>query len=339
MNLHTPLRCAGLQPKRTRVWRLRGLATALSASLLLVSACGTSDTAEPAKPAAGGSGAPETKSLTVGYLPTADYLPVFVAVQEGYFKEVGLEITTKVMPPGAPAAATVGGSLDVGGVPWTAHLLAMDTGIPIVAVAGSTSGVPKFASYLVPNDSDIKSPADLVGRSAAVSGSPGNCDMLLEATLNKEGVPGRPKYVQLGASQMEASLSKGDIEAACVPQPIQGSMLATGKYRVVFDVFGGDFQGFPLIGYNIRKSFVDQNPNTVAAFRKAIVRASDKINSDPAIVQKTLPTYTQYTADQAKNIVLPKYTPEIDRASLEKLVGILQDLKVVKNKIELPQYN
>ncbi|MGW6457993.1 ABC transporter substrate-binding protein [Streptomyces sp. NPDC055078] len=305
-------------------------------ALLALSACGADSESGEDTP----GGKPQGKSMTVGYLPLADYLPIFVALEEGYFADEGLEVKTKQMPPGSPVAPTVGGSFDVAGIPWSAFLLAADKKVPLTPIMGATSGVPTYASFVVPKASGIRKPADLVGKTAAVTGAPGMCNMLLDTTLKQEGIKrddGKTTYVQLAAAEMKPSIDEGEVDAACVPQPVLGGLLASGEYRIVFDAFSGPFEGFPLVGYNTRTAYAKANPDTIAAFRRAIVKATETIRTKPEVVTRVLPTYTTFKAEQTKNLVLPGFTPEVDQKDLQELAGIMRDLGVVDHKISVPE--
>ncbi|MCM2391866.1 ABC transporter substrate-binding protein [Streptomyces albipurpureus] len=308
----------------------------VSVALLALSACGSDADSGQDRPGS----KPKAKSMTVGYLPLADYLPIFVAVEEGYFAAEGLDVKTKQMPPGSPVAPTVGGSFDVGGIPWSAYLLAADGKVPLTPIMGATSGVPTYASFVVPKSSTIKKPADLVGKTAAVTGAPGMCNMLLDTTLEKQGFKrdkANTKYVQLAPAEMKHSLDDGEVDAACVPQPVLGGLLASGGYRIVFDAFSGPFEGFPLVGYNTRTAYAKANPDTIAAFRRAVVKATETIEARPEVVTRVLPTYTSFKAEQIKSLVLPDFTPDIDQKDLEELAGIMRDLGVVDHEISVPK--
>ncbi|MGW4033176.1 ABC transporter substrate-binding protein [Streptomyces sp. NPDC004838] len=334
MNVSPSLR--GKTLTRTSKTERAVVSAMVSVALLALSACGSDS--DSGKETQGSK--PKTKSVTVGYLPLADYLPIFVANAEGYFADEGLEVKTKQMPPGSPVAPTVGGSFDVAGIPWSAYLLAVGGKVPLTPIMGATSGVPTYASFVVPKSSGIKKPADLVGKTAAVTGAPGMCNMLLDTTLEKQGIKrdkAAIKYVQLAAAEMKPSIDDGEVDAACVPQPILGGLLQSGQYRIVFDAFSGEFEGFPLVGYNTRTAYAKANPDTIAAFRRAIVKATETIKTKPEVVTRVLPTYTSFKAEQTKDLVLPDFTPEINQQDLEKLAGIMHDLGVAENKISVPK--
>ena len=78
------------------------------------------------------------EKIRIGYVPVADYLPAFIAQDEGYFKAHGLNTELQRVPLISNIApALLNGDLQVGiGTP-TEFLQAVNAGLDLVIVAGS----------------------------------------------------------------------------------------------------------------------------------------------------------------------------------------------------------
>src|ERR1700748_403114 len=64
---------------------------------------------------AGGASAAEIQKINVGYVPVADFAPLFVAKDKGIFEQHGLDVTlTKILLASNVPGALVAGSLDIG---------------------------------------------------------------------------------------------------------------------------------------------------------------------------------------------------------------------------------
>jgi NitT/TauT family transport system substrate-binding protein len=321
-----------------RPWRLLLLAVAAAMAVAL-SACGDDESAggDPAagSQAQGGTGKPEKPQIKFGILPTPDYAPVQIAIDRGFFEDEGLTVTAEIMAPGSAVPSVVGGSLDVAGINWISYILAVDSGIDLRAVAEADRGVPGYAEFLVPSDSDVEDLQDLVGKKVGVVATPGNCDVIPIAQLGAKVGGDTPNFVNLAIPDMPATIQRGGVASACVPEPTLTGAEAGGDFKSVFDLFSGEYEGFPIVGYSTSREFADANPNTIGAVRRALTKASTLINDDPDVVREILPTYTQIPADAAKTITLPTYPSEIDNQRLQDAADLMQQIGLVKQKIEI----
>src|SRR6478609_9247253 len=152
MSNHSKLQAPGAQ------LRCSGVHAGLIAGLVVV--LGTLTSTQPATAQAGKVEKPD---ITFGVFPITNYGVVYLSLQQGFFKEEGLNVTPRVM--GAnPIAGIVGGDFDTGGVTWTAFLLATNRGIPLVPLSEADRGSKGQALFMVKDDSPVKTTEDLVGK-------------------------------------------------------------------------------------------------------------------------------------------------------------------------------
>lgn len=286
--------------------------------------------------AEGTTGTPEQAQITFGILPTPDYAPVKIAIDEGFFADEGLEVEAQTMSSGGAVPGVVGGSLDIAGINWISFLLAVNRGIELQAVAEADRGGPGYAEFLVQADSDIQSLEDLVGQKVGVVATPGNCDVIPIDALQKDGVDGRPNFVNLAIPDMPATIDRGGVASACVPEPMLSAAEASGDFRSVFDLFSGEYDGFPIVGYSTSTTFAKANPNTIGAVQRGLAKAVALINRDPGVVRDVLPTYTQIKPEQAKTITLPTYPERTDLARLNGVADLMERIGLVQGEVEVP---
>ncbi|HXP94924.1 MAG TPA: ABC transporter substrate-binding protein, partial [Candidatus Binatia bacterium] len=79
----------------------------------------------------------QTTKLNIGYPPANDFLPAFVAKDQGFFDKRGLDVTMtpQRVVSNIPVALS-SGALDIGALPPTVILGARDGGLDLVAIAG-----------------------------------------------------------------------------------------------------------------------------------------------------------------------------------------------------------
>lgn len=119
---------------------------------------------------AGATQAEELRTIRVALTPQTFNIPI--AEREGFFARHGLKTETIALATGTETIAAVkGGSADIAYADTFAGVNAIHNGFDLKLVAGANHTSPAI-NYLVRNDSDIKVPADLKGRSIGIGGVP-----------------------------------------------------------------------------------------------------------------------------------------------------------------------
>jgi NitT/TauT family transport system substrate-binding protein len=278
----------------------------------------------------------EKPNITFGVFPITNYGVVYLSIQQGFFQAEGLNVTPRVM--GAnPVAGIVGGDFDTGGVTWTAFLLATNRGVPLVPLSEADRGAKGQALFMVKNDSPIKTMDDLIGKKIAVVTVGGACDLILNDVLNKKGLDYKSiGYTVMGVPDMAPTVLRGCVDAACTPEPLLSVVQAQGELRSVFDLFSGQYDGFPLVGFPVTQKFAESNPNTVAALQRALAKGLKFAHDNQDKLRDIFPTFTTLKPELARKIVL-SHTPEQSDFTQLKTIGDLMDrLQMLPGKTKLP---
>ncbi len=316
---HTELFAAAL----TKVGKPFGLLAALAALLAI-------------QPADAQVGKIEKPNITFGVFPITNYGVVYLSLQQGFFQAEGLNVTPRVMG-GNPIAGIVGGDFDTGGVTWTAFLLATNRGIPLRPLSEADRGAKGEALFMVKNDSPIRTAQDLIGKKIGVVTVGGACDLILDDYLLKKGLDYKSiGYTVMPVPDMAPTVLRGGVDAACIPEPILSVVQAQGGLRSVFDLFSGEYDHFPLVGFPVTQKFAEQYPNTVAALSRALAKGLAFAHANPDKLREIYPTFTPLKADLAKKIVLD-YTPEkSDFTELKKIADLMDRLHMIPGGTKLP---
>jgi NitT/TauT family transport system substrate-binding protein len=287
-------------------------------------------------PAVGQTGKPEKPNITFGVFPITNYGVVYLSLQQGFFQEEGLNVTPRGM--GAnPIAGIVGGDFDTGGVTWTAFLLATNRGIALQPLSEADRGAPGQALIMVRNDSPLKTPENLIGKKIAVITLGGACDLILNDFLLKKGLDYKSiGYTVMSVPDMAPTLLRGGADAACIPEPLLSAAQAQGGLRPVFDLFTGEYDRFPLVGFPVTQKFANSYPNTVAALQRALAKGLAFAHGNPDKLRDIYPTFTTITPELAHKIVM-NYTPDrADFSQLRKIAELMDRLHVLPEKTKLP---
>lgn len=297
-------------------------------SALLLSACGG-----PAEPSTG-----SPTKVTAGVIPIVDSAPIWLGKSKGFFEEEGLDLDIKTgSGGGAILPAVVSGSYDFGMGNTVSVLLARDKGIDVKFVSNeaTTAGAPKSQAVIVPNDSPIKKPADLAGKTVAVLGISGSVDTTIRALVDADGGDSSTmKFVEIAPSEVQAAVEKKQVDAGWILAPFLQKAVAEGS-RVVSYNFSEFSPNFTLAGYFATNDTVKNRPKVVESFNRALAKSVAYAQEHPDEVRQIVTTYTKNTVEQLEAMDLPTFTVEFDMEAEGKLADVVHNYGMVKQKPEL----
>ncbi len=286
-----------------------------------------------------GSG-PETPNITIGVLPIVDVAPVYLAEKEGFFKQEGLTVKFQQAQGGAALIpAMVGGNIQIAFSNYVSLFLAKNRGIDLNVIAEGVRAKPGFSGVFAMPSSPIKAAADLAGKKVAVNTLNNVGDVAISAVLSAQGVdPKTLKFVEIPLPDMGPTMQRGEIDAAWVVEPFTTSLKSTLKARSIIDPFSGPTDSLAIAGYAVTKRFADQNPRTIAAFLRALAKATDAANADPSKVAGVVPTYTGIKADAAAKFTLPTYTATPDARALQRVADLMKQFGKLDKPLDVTTF-
>lgn len=313
---------------------LRAPLLLLAAVTLLTAACQSNGTSSQS-----GSG-PETANITIGVLPVVDVAPVYLAEKEGFFKQEGLTVKFQQAQGGAALIpAMVGGNVQIAFSNYVSLFLAKNRGIDLNVIAEGDRAKPGFSGVFTMPNSPIRTPADLAGKKVAVNTLNNVGDVAISAVLSQQGVdPKTLKFVEIPLPDMGPTMQRGEIDAAWVVEPFTTSLKSTLKARAIIDPFTGPTDGMAIAGYAVTKRFADQNPKTIAAFLRALDKATAAANADSSKVAEVVPTYTGIKADAASKFTLPEYTATPDAKALQRVADLMKQFGKLDQSLDVASF-
>jgi len=275
-----PLHPHGAGRRRARSRGMHPLAAVLVAALLAVGACGSTATSAPVGTTAASAASPVKLTVGLGYIPSVQFAPFYLALQSGYYRDAGLDVTfqNKIDPDLVPLVGQ--GSVDIGIGDGTSVIPAVAQGIPIRYVATIYAKFPSIV--LAKASSGIKTAADLKGRRIGTPGRYGSGWIMLEALLGSAGLTTSDVDVQLYPDFGQgAALAQGAIDAATGfvnNEPVQLELAGTPATILRVD------QIVPLPGNGLIAGVatLQSKHEALRAFVTATLRAMRDVTADPA---------------------------------------------------------
>lgn len=246
--------------------------TGLLAAALALSACGSGKD-QVGKPDASGL----IPIKVAGSEGISSASPLFAAMQQGYFKEAGLNVTYISLSSGAAAmaAAMKTGAVDVGLGSATQWIGDTARG----AIQGKLIGEFTDNNYVILGSDKIHSIRDLKGKTFAISSPDAGDHLYSKTVLAHFGVdPETVTWLQMGepAARLTA-LSSGRIDATEMPLT---SLPPSAQDRVLLSV---EASPVPFVSNAIfvRQPLLDANRVAVARFLAAVGKGADWIRANP----------------------------------------------------------
>ncbi len=237
---------------------------------LLLSSCAPA----PAQPAE----APRAVRLPVGFIPNIQFAPLYVAIDKGYFREAGLDVTLDYSMENDNVALLGANKLEFAIVSGEQVLLGRGQGLPVVYVMTWYQQFP--VGIAARAEENIVAPQDLKGKKIGLPGLYGASYIGLRALLQAGGLTeGDVTLDSIGFNQVEA-LTTGQDQAVVVyvtNEPIQ--LRHAGMDISVIN--SADYLPLAANGLITNEKTLRENPDLVKKMTAGIMKGLKDTVADP----------------------------------------------------------
>lgn len=274
--------------------------------------------------------------LRFGVLPVLQALPLFVAAEQGYFSEAGLDVDVIPFQSAADKdIALKSGAIDGYFGDLFTPLVIEGNGldISIVATNYSTGSTARMFGILASAKSGISTIGELEGHQIGISSASVidyvTQQLLATAELDGEDVDlADMKNIGL---RMQLLMS-GELDAATLPEPLVTAAQKGGAVLLADDT-GMDVSQTVLI---FSQGYIDAEPEAVSAFLAAVDRANAWITDNPQGAREMMIKHTRLPEPLQQVFPVPGFPAEMgvpNEKTIAEAISWLRDAGVLRKDL------
>lgn len=292
----------------------------------------------------------ETAKVRFAYLPVIHALPLYVAIDKGYFKEAGIDVEPiKFQVPNQIIDGLLAGNIDIASSAATGITAITQYKNPgtlkIFSLTGSALPNRIDHAFLVKTGSKISSLKDLKGKKLgtipSIQWRTISRYILMKAGLNPDT---DLQIILLELPLQLPALMSGQVDAILTLEPIVTIGKAQNNVKVMMSGPGAKYIANPFYAGCgvVSTQFASKNPATTAKILSIYKRAVDEINRNPNAYRRYLKGYTPLNDETAKKVSLPifKFYSDFkpsDVKTVQAFADIFTEQHVIDGKIDVRQ--
>jgi NitT/TauT family transport system substrate-binding protein len=277
-----------------------------------------------------GSASADSNKIRVGYVGLTCEAPIFTAVEKGFFKEEGLDVSLVKCD-----WKNYKDVLALGGYDVTHHLIMyflkpIEQGLDVKFTGGIHRGCLRVQA---PVNSNIRSVKDLRGKRIGVPGMGTPPFIFANRVLGANGIDASKEITWLvfPAGELGLALDKGEVDAVADSEPIGSMLVAQGKVRNIADqAMDMPYANEYCCAVLVNGKFLARNPKASAAATRALLKAAKWVEANPKAAARLSVEgkYLASTVDQnTVSISHLRYVPSVSGAE-QAVKSAAEEMKV-----------
>lgn len=280
---------------------------------------------------------PEQTTIRIGTIPASSAGPLVIAQQRGLFKQEGLDVKLQMFTGGVSAITELQrGRIDLAISSYPSLFQAQEKGQNIRIISEIDLAPDNHFQIVVGNKSKIREPADLKGKTIAVNQRRNIAELSCLITLRIYGMNARRdriKFVEWPFPDLPRALQKGAVDAAWVFDPWLTLAEQQGA-RSVAQAMSGPLADFPMTSYAATDEYTKKNPRTVAAFKRAIVKAQRIAQEDRNATDVAVSKLLRQNPHFISTLVLSDYVTSTNAVRLQRVSDFMLEFGYLKTKVD-----
>ena len=291
--------------------------------------------------------------VRVGVFPVASSLPLFVAIDNGFFEEQKLDVEATRLIGGPPnVAALIQNQIDVAAVLVTIEGMNANLrkdGVAMYISLNSQNEKYQMEQFVARPDLGIKSLADLRGKRIMSAPGPANVQMARAALAAVGLKEGDYRLDQLDMGQHVNAMTAKTFDAGFTLEPNASVMRQNGVATTIEAgviaryVLGDPNANAWVAGGAMSSDFIRSRPDVARRFAMAWEKAIALINENPDQARKSLLKNTFTPESVVDTVPLVKFRmvkdlSDADIAELQKFIDFATERKILDSKVDVSKY-
>jgi NitT/TauT family transport system substrate-binding protein len=269
-------------------------------------------------------GRAQDAALKVATIPIDTGAEAFYALDQGFFKKAGLDVSIERITNGpAIAAAVASGAVDVGFSNLVSLAIAFKKGVAItlIAPAGMYSSKAPTTTCVVALNSPIKTAKDLNGKVFATNGLKNIGEFGPRAWIDKNGGDSSTvKFVEMPFPDMAGALTQGRIDAAVMAEPTMTE--SKGQTRFLSNCYDGIGSNYMIGAYFATTAWAAAHADLVRKFQTAIRDTAQWANKNPAGSAVILARESKMNPDIAAKMYRAVYPERLEAGAIQPVIDV-----------------
>jgi NitT/TauT family transport system substrate-binding protein len=307
--------------------------------VLTVSACGGGSTTEVVDEG------PVPIRLLMGYRPDVQFAPLYVAAERGYYEDVGIEIEFSHMPETEALQLVGANEVQFAIVSGEQTPLARAQGLPVVYVMAWWQDYPVGIAASI--ESEIETPADLVGKRVGIPGLYGASYIGYRALLSAAGISDSEVTLDaIGYNQVEA-LYQAQEDAVVIYANNEPLQLEAQGYPVQV-IRVADYVRLASNGLITNEVTLQERPDLIRHMVAATLKGLRETIEDPGMAYEVAKLYVEGLAQADETVMRGVLDASIefwkadplgysDPSSWENMQNVLLEMGLLEERIDLDQ--
>ena len=279
------------------------------------------------------------KKITFGHQQVFDLAPILLAQEKGFFAKHGLEVALKPIPLNSQnPAALEAGEVDIAMPTASVLLQAVNGGLDTVAVAGYTETVKNDNNFgiVVRPESNIKTPADFVGKKVGVPGLNAFLHVMFREWLTMKGVDWKKvEFVETQFPQMEGILKSGSVDAVVAIQPFMARIIGTKTGELLSNFIRDMPAGMSITVFASKKAWADKNQEAIKAFRAGFDEGSAYAHAHPDEARAIVANFLKLPPPAVAAVTIPQFDSKLGDKNLAPWVSIMKSQGMIRGDVSL----
>lgn len=246
--------------------------------------------------------------ITIGYMPIVECLPLFIAVENGYFKNENLDVQLMQFPGGsAILEAMSSNSVNIGFSNVVSLIYSHQGKKDFVSIWGATVEDKNHILHgLVTLKNKIDSPASLKNKTIAINTLRNIDDLLITKWLLKNGISRKDiSLLEIPFPRMFSVLKKEDANAIAVVEPFLSIAKGDSSCEIMGNYYLGEKDEALITTYCSSLKWISHNKSNLIKFKSAMNKALEYYQENNRKSRMILLKYTKIQESIIDKINLP----------------------------------